>query len=377
MFRLLTAGESHGKGLIGIIEGFPANVDIDIGKINKDLYRRQQGYGRGGRMKIESDKIEIVSGIRGGKTLGSPISFFIENKDYKNWESSMNPEKISKDTKRITQPRPGHADLSGSLKYGFKDIRNVLERSSARETAVRVAVGSMASQLMEIFNIKVYSHVISIGGVKLEEKIEDIEKIKLAEGSDLRCCHEKVTKDMIEEIRKAKEEGDSLGGIFEIHITGVPIGLGSYVQWDRKLDAKLSYALMGIQGIKGVEIGYGFENAEKRGSIVHDEIFYDNKKGYYRGTNHGGGIEGGMSNGENIVIRCAMKAIPTLYKPLKTVDIDTKEEVLATVERSDTCAVPSASIVGEMVAITVIAQEFLRKFGGDSLDEIMEKWKKD
>lgn len=375
MFRLLTAGESHGKGLIGVIEGFPSNVKIDIQEINKDLSRRQQGYGRGGRMKIESDKVEIISGIRGGKTLGSPISFVIKNKDYDNWESFMNPIDADEKSRKVTEARPGHADLTGALKYGFTDIRNVLERSSARETAVRVAMGSLARQLMKVFNIEVFSHVISIGTVALEEKIEDIEKIKKAEISEVRCCDDKVAASMMKEIKTAKEEGNSLGGVFEIHIKGVPVGLGSYVQWDRKLDAKLSYALMGIQAIKGVEIGYGFENARKKGSLVHDEIFYQENRGYYRGSNNAGGIEGGMSNGENIVIRCAMKPIPTLYTPLRTIDIKTKEEVLATVERSDTCAVPAASIVGEMVAITVIAQEFLRKYGGDSLEEIIKRWK--
>lgn len=375
MLRLLTAGESHGKGLIGVIEGFPSNVKIDIQEINKDLFRRQQGYGRGGRMKIERDEVEIISGIRGGKTLGSPISFIIKNKDYDNWEAFMNPIDVDEESRKITAARPGHADLTGALKYGFTDIRNVLERSSARETAVRVAVGSLAKQLMKYFNIEVFSHVTSIGTVSLEKRIQDIEKIKTAELSEVRCCDDKVEKAMIDEIKTAKEEGNSLGGVFEIHIKGVPAGLGSYVQWDRKLDAKLSYALMGIQAIKGVEIGYAFENAGEKGSIVHDEIFYNQNIGYYRGSNKAGGIEGGMSNGENIVIRCAMKPIPTLYTPLRTIDIETKEEVLATVERSDTCAVPAASIVGEMVGITVIAQEFLRKYGGDSLEEIIKGWK--
>ncbi|AKL93960.1 chorismate synthase AroC [Clostridium aceticum] len=375
MFRLLTAGESHGKSLVGMVEGFPSNVAIDIAQINKNLARRQGGYGRGGRMQIEKDQAEILSGIRGGKTLGSPISFLIKNKDYENWEPYMNPIDVDGETKKVTQPRPGHADLTGAIKYGFSDIRNVLERSSARETAVRVAVGSLAQQLMQVFNIEVFSHVTAIGGASFPEKIKDIEKIKAAESSEVRCCDAKIEKAMIEEIKSAKEKGDSLGGIFEIHITGVPMGLGSYVQWDRKLDAKLSYALMGIQAIKGVEIGYGFQNAQREGSLVHDEIFYKEGQGYCRETNHAGGIEGGMSNGENIVIRCAMKPIPTLYTPLKTVDIATKETVLATVERSDTCAVPAASIVGEMVAITVIAQEFLRKFGSDSLEEIIKRWK--
>lgn len=375
MFRILTAGESHGKGLVGIMEGFPANVPIDEERINQDLKRRQRGYGRGGRMKIEKDKIQFLTGLRGGKTLGSPLSFLIENKDYANWESVMDPRRVEEGLKKVTQPRPGHGDLTGALKYGFSDIRNVLERSSARETATRAAMGSIAGQLTAIFGMEVYSHVTAIGKASLKRPVEELNRIKAADDSPVRCCDPGTEAEMIHCIDQAKEQGDSLGGIFEIHITGVPSGLGSYVQWDRKLDAKLSYALMSIQGIKGVEVGRGFENAQRPGSRVHDEIHYNGETGYHRGTNHAGGIEGGMSNGENIILRCAMKPIPTLYKPLKTVDIETKEEALATVERSDTCAVPAASVVGEMVAITVIAQEFLTKFPGDSLEEITKRWK--
>lgn len=376
MFRYFTAGESHGKCLTGIIEGFPSNVPIDVNIINKDLKRRQMGYGRGDRMKIESDTIEITSGLRGGITLGSPIAFEIENKDFENWVEYMDPVNKIDESRKVTKPRPGHSDLPGSIKYNFSDIRNVLERSSARETAARVAIGSMAKQLMKHFNIDVFSHVRSIGKISLEENIWDIEKIKDADSSPVRCIHKATEDRMIEHIKKAKEEGDSLGGSFEIHISGLPVGLGSYVQWDRKLDAKLSYALMSIQGIKGVEFGEAFLNSSLEGSKVHDEIFYDEDLGYYRKTNKAGGIEGGMSNGENIIIRCYMKPIPTLYKPLQSVDIETKESFLATVERSDTCAVPAASIVGEMVAITVIAEEFLRKYAGDSLEEIERSWKR-
>ncbi len=375
MFRYLTAGESHGKGLVGVIEGFPSNVKIDLDKINHDLGRRQKGYGRGERMKIEQDKMNILSGIRGGKTLGSPISFMIENKDYQNWEEYMDPIEGKEGNRKITMPRPGHADLIGALKYGFSDIRNVLERSSARETAARVGVGSLAKQLLDNFGIEVFSHVISIGGASVYEQISDKELLAQSDKSEVRCCDPKAEAAMIEEIERAKVAKDSLGGIFEIRIVGVPAGIGSYVQWDRKLDANLAFALMAIQAIKGVEIGAGFCAGRKLGSEIHDEIYHDVDHGYYRKTNRAGGIEGGMSNGEDIIIRCAMKPIPTLYKPLKTVDVETKEQVLATVERSDTCAVPAASVVGEMVAVTVIAQEFLRKFGGDSLEEIMSKWK--
>lgn len=375
MLRYLTAGESHGKCLTGIIEGFPANVPMDIDIINADLKRRQMGYGRGGRMKIEEDRIEILSGLRDGKTLGSPIAFSIANRDYANWEEYMNPIKVKDDSKKVTRPRPGHADLSGAIKYNFSDIRNVLERSSARETATRVAIGSMAKQLMNCFGINVISHVTAIGNVSLKEKNWEPEKIKTADRSSVRCIDVTIEAQMINQIMEAKEAGDSLGGAFEIHLIGVPVGLGSYVHWDRKLDSKLAQALMGIQGIKGIEIGEAFENARLKGSQVHDEIFYGEKIGYYRETNRAGGVEGGMSNGENIVVRCHMKPIPTLYRPLHSVDISTKEGFMATIERSDTCALPAASIVGEMVAITVIADEFLRKFGGDSLEEILDRWK--
>mgnify|MGYP000977617391 CR=1 FL=1 len=375
MFRYLTAGESHGKGLIGVLEGFPANVNIDIEKINNNLARRQKGYGRGGRMKIETDKLVVLSGIRGGRTLGSPIAFLIENKDYENWQPYMDPLMADEEARKVTQPRPGHADLTGALKYGFTDIRDVLERSSARETAVRVAIGSFAQQLLELFNIQVASHVTAIGNVSVANPSCDIEAIKSAQDSQVRCYDNAAESAMIQAIKEAKEAGDSLGGIFEIIIKGLPAGLGSYVQWDRKLDAKLAYGLMGIQAIKGVEIGRGFENAQKKGSQVHDEIFYNTDKAYHRKTNYAGGIEGGMSNGEDLIVRCAMKPIPTLYKPLRTVDIESKKQALATVERSDTCAVPAASIVGEMVAITIVAQEFLRKFGSDSLEEIRKRWK--
>lgn len=376
MLRILTAGESHGKSLVGVIEGFPANVKIDIDRVNHDLGRRQQGYGRGGRMKIEQDQIEIISGVRGGRTLGSPIAFLIANRDYENWKAHMDPIRDNEDTRRVTKPRPGHADLAGAEKYRFDDIRNVLERSSARETAVRVAAGSIIKQLLEAFQIQVYSHVINIGGVQVDGEEIEIDQLKLAEESSVRCIDQQKEAEMIAAIEEAKGKGDSLGGIFEIRITGVPVGLGSYVHWDRKLDAQLAYSLMGIQGIKGVEIGEGFSNASRKGSRVHDEIYYDTNRGYYRKTNYAGGIEGGMSNGENIVLRCAMKPIPTLYEPLHTVDIITKEASLASVERSDTCAVPAASIVGEMAALVVIAEELMRKYGGDSIEEMLSRWKK-
>lgn len=375
MLRVLTAGESHGKGLVGIIEGLPSNLELNIDKVNDDLARRQKGYGRGERMRIEKDTLEVISGLRGRRTLGSPLAFIIHNKDFENWREYMDPININKTDKLVLKPRPGHADLPGVLKYNFSDIRNVLERSSARETAVRVAAGSIISQLMEVFDIRAASHVTSIGTVALNYDTIPFNTLQRAEESLVRCVDKVVSEDMIKAIEKAKKEGDSLGGTFQIQITGAPVGLGSYVHWDRKLDAKLAYSLMSIQGIKGIEIGDGFRQSQRPGSEAQDEIFYNEAKGYHRMTNRAGGIEGGMSNGEDIIVSCAMKPIPTLYKPLKTVDIITKQQVEAAVERSDSCAVPAASVVGEMVAISVIAEEFLNKLGGDSIEEIYKRWK--
>jgi chorismate synthase len=405
--RFLTAGESHGKALIGIIEGLPAGLSITSKYIDQELARRQKGFGRGGRMKIENDRAHILSGIRHGKSLGSPVSFQIENKDWQNWTEIMSSEPLvgarrnvpSQLSKTVTRPRPGHADLTGALKYNHRDIRNVLERSSARETAARVAVGAIAKQLLSEFDIKVISYVTEIGGIKSqgsgvrsqgEEK--DLRKLfNNAEASPVRCPEKKTEKKIITKIKEAMKKGDTLGGVFEVVVTGAPAGLGSYSQWDRKLEAKLAYAIMGIQAIKGVEIGLGFDAASKPGSEVMDEIYYraenteqrtqTNKKqmetsvGFYRKTNHAGGIEGGMSNGMPIIIRAAMKPIPTLKNPMASVDIITKKKFKAAYERSDTCAVPAASIIGEAVAATVIADSFLDKFGGDSLVEIKRNYK--
>lgn len=375
MLRYLIGGESHGPALTGIIEGFPANVDIGIDEINRDLARRQHGHGRGGRMKIETDKIRFLSGLRGGKTLGSPITFLIENKDYENWSDYMDPCQVDRETKKVTAPRPGHADLAGSIKYNFDDIRNVLERSSARETATRVAIGGIIRQFLKNLGITAACHVIHIGGISSNARVPSADDLKKAELSPVRVADSAAEKQIIELIDRTREDGDSLGGVFEIVITGVPVGLGSYVQWDRKLDARLAYALQSIQGIKGVAFGRGFDCACQKGSEVQDEIYYSQEKGYYRRTNNAGGIEGGMSNGQTIVVRCAMKPIPTLYKPLQTVDIRTKQPCTATVERSDTCAVPAAAVVGEAVALTVIGEELLRKLGGDSMEEVRLRWK--
>jgi len=375
MLRFLTAGESHGKCLTTIIEGLPSNLNINIEEINTKLAERQGGYGRGERMKIETDRIEILSGVRNGKTLGSPIALKIENKDWENWKDRMGAEYLG-EIAEITKPRPGHADLSGTLKYNFTDIRNVLERASARETAVRVAVGALCMQLLQEFGIKIYGHVVQIGEVKTNQVFDkEIFNNRIAK-SQLRCLDNEAEAKMIELIDDTKNDGDSLGGIFEVVILGTPVGIGSHVQWDRKLDARLAGALMSIQAIKGVEIGSGFKTAELKGSKVHDEIYFDSKNGYQRNTNQCGGIEGGISNGEPIIIRAAMKPIPTLYKPLDSVDMKTKQPYKACVERSDVCAVTAASIVGEAAAAWEIACAMVEKFAGDSIEEMKSNYQR-
>jgi len=390
--RFFTSGESHGRAIMGILEGVPAGLSVSSEYIDKDLLRRQKGYGRGARMKIESDTARILSGIRRGKTLGSPITLLIENKDWPNWQDIMNPEiqnlpagrqgPKSKIFEAVTRPRPGHADLAGAIKYNTHDIRNVLERSSARETAARVAVGAVAKQLLSEFNIKIISYVTEIGGVRCQ--ITDKEMLSLfnrAEKSPVRCPDKKSEKKMIGLIDKAIKEGNSLGGVFKVIVTGIPVGLGSYSHWDRRLDARLAHGLMSIQAIKGVEIGPGFEMSGKFGSEVMDEIYYDGSRftvhgsRFYRKTNNAGGIEGGISNGMPIVLRAAMKPIPTQRAPLSSVDIISKKAFKAVYERSDICAVPAASVIGEAMTALVIADSFLEKFGGDSMEEIKRNYK--
>ncbi len=379
MLRFLTSGESHGKGLTGIIEGIPAGLAISASYIDIHLKRRQAGYGRGGRMKIESDHAEILSGVRHGLTTGAPITLWIENRDWKNWQELMSVEPVNGEVKKVTRPRPGHADLAGILKYGHDDIRNVLERSSARETATRVALGAVARRFLEEFNIQIGSYVLSIGGKGLspdhakvywaqEEKL--LELSRRAELSEVRCPDEGATAEIKRLIDEASEEGNTVGGVFEVFVLGVPPGLGSMIQWDRRLNARLSMAVSSIQAIKAVEIGAGILMAYSRGSQVMDEIFYAPEKGYFRKTNFSGGIEGGISNGMPIIIRAAMKPIPTLKKPLRSVDILTHESLEAAYERSDVCAVPSASVIAEAMVSLVIADAFLEKFGGDSLKEV-------
>jgi chorismate synthase len=373
-FRFLTAGESHGEALVAVIDGVPAGLALAEADVNEDLARRQRGYGRGGRMKIERDQVRILSGVRGGSTLGSPITLQIANRDWENWRATMAvaPPEPGAPTKEVTRPRPGHADLAGAMKYGHRDIRNVLERSSARETTARVAVAAVGRRLLAEFGITILSHVIEIGGVRAPaDLVLPWEELRArAEASEVRCAHPETEAAMVAAIDEAKAKGDTLGGVFEVVAIGCPVGLGSYVQWDRRLDGRIAQALCSIQAIKGCEIGLGFETARRPGSAVHDEILFDPRRGFQRATNNAGGLEGGVTNGEPVVARAAMKPLSTLRTPLRSVDLATKEAVEAVVERSDVCAVPAAGIVGEAMLAIVIADAFLEKFGGDSLDEI-------
>ena len=383
VFRYLTAGESHGPQLTAIIEGLPAGVRLSADSIDRDLARRQQGYGRGDRMKIETDTVAILSGVRWGETLGSPVTLVVRNRDWENWQEKMSPLAVHRmEGIAVTRPRPGHADLTGALKYGHQDVRNILERSSARETAVRVAVGAVAKELLREFGIMVGGFVTELGGVVVKLPDQPLEELwSIAAQSEFFCCDSDAEAEMKRLIDCSKADGDTLGGVVEVQVSGVPPGLGSHVQWDRKLDARLAMALMSVQAIKGVEVGIGFEAARRPGSRVHDELFRDEGRleqgaatAYYRQTNRAGGIEGGMSNGEVIVLKAAMKPIPTLYKPLRSVDMQTHEPFEAAVERSDTCAVPAALVVAEAVVAIEIANAFLEKFGGDSISEISRNY---
>jgi chorismate synthase len=374
--RYITSGESHGKALIVILEGFPANLKINAEEIDFELKRRQKGYGRGGRMLIETDKVEILSGVRHGTTLGSPITLLVKNSDYKNWEKIMSSEMESLSTKNsLTKPRPGHADLPGGIKYNQRDLRNILERASARETTVRVAAGAVAKKMLSYFNIKVQSHVIKLGPVISNNKKLNLAKLnEIADNSPVRMLDKKAEIEAIAVIDRAKDVGDTVGGIIEIITTGVPPGLGSHVQWDRKIDGKLAQALMSLQAIKGVEIGNGFENAGKLGSQVHDEINFNKAKGFYHDSNRAGGIEGGVTNGEPVIVRVAKKPISTLRKPLKSIDIITKKRIKAAYERSDVCALPAASVIGEAICSWVFVDSLLEKLGGDFMEEILKRY---
>ncbi len=367
--RFMTAGESHGPRLTAILEGLPAGLRLEREDIDRDLARRQQGYGRGGRMKIETDKVEVLSGVRFNETLGGPITLQVINKDFANWNGRMaafgEPEGAS-----VTAARPGHADLTGVMKYDRQDVRDILERSSARETTMRVAVGAVCKAFLRELGIEVVSHVITLGGIDVDMSKIDRSKIGEDIGSELNCYDTDAEQQMKQRIDEAKAAGDTLGGIFEVIVKGLPMGLGSHIQWDRRLDARLSAAIMSIQAIKGVEIGAGFDCGRLPGSEIHDEVFVDEEGKVYRRTNRAGGLEGGMTNGEEVVLRAAMKPIPTLMTPLKSIDIKSREAVLACKERSDTCAVSAASVVGEAMVAFVIAQAICEKFGSDALADV-------
>ena len=368
MLRFLTAGESHGPCLIAIVEGLPAGLPVDADTINRDLARRQGGYGRGGRMKIERDKVEILGGVLRNRTTGAPVALRIENRDWANWRDHW----AAGDLPRLSIPRPGHADYAGMVKYGLDDARLVLERASARETAARVAVGALAKMLLTPFDIAVGSHTTEIGGIVA--MIPDLLPAELwarAEASDVHCPDEDATEQMKAAIDAAREAGDSLGGVFVVVATGVPVGLGSHAHWDRRLDARLASAMMSIPAIKGVEIGPAFANARRRGTQVHDELHPDGQSGVTRLTNRAGGLEGGMTNGADVVVRAAMKPIPTTLTPWRSVDLATGEPAKTVYQRSDVCVVPAASVVGEAVIAWTLAEAFLEKRGGDSLAEMV------
>ncbi len=374
MFRYLTAGESHGRALTAIIEGLPAGLSLDEEYIAHDLARRQGGYGRSARMKIEQDRAEILSGVRHGLTIGSPISLLIRNRDWENWKEIMAIATTETESEKVTRLRPGHADLAGTIKYGLDDIRPILERASARETAARVAVGAVARRLLKEFGIEIHSHTIAIGGVYAKNEGSGKIDWDNVEKSPVRCSEAETEKKMMAVIDKAKADGDTLGGVFEVVATGVPIGLGSHVHWDRRLGGKIAQAIMSINAVKGVEIGAGFSLANLPGSQSHDIIERAGRKWHHE-TNRAGGIEGGITNGEPVVVKAVVKAIPTLAKPLPSVDLKTGESVVAHVERSDVCVVPAAGVIGESMLAIVLADAVLEKFGGDHIKETLRNYK--
>ncbi len=378
LWRFMTAGESHGPGLVGIVEGVPAQIPLSAEFINEDLSRRQKGYGRGGRMTIEKDQVEFFGGVRHGKTLGSPVALLVKNRDFANWQESMAPGKGQAD-RIVTRPRPGHADLVGGIKYGHRDLRNVLERASARETTMRVALGAVARSFLRELGIEVRGHVLSIGDVHAPYRDYTLEDLLSSENSSVRVVDPSVEKAMTEAIDQAKEKGDTLGGIFEIRAFNLPVGLGSYVQFYRRLEGQLAQALLSIPAMKAVEVGTGMAQAEVPGSQVHDAIWWDKEQGFSRLTNRAGGIEGGISTGMPVAVRVAMKPLSTLLSPLGSFDIESKEPFLAQVERSDVTAVPPAVVIGEAMVMHVLADAVTEKFGGDSLPEILERveyWKR-
>lgn len=374
MLRYLTAGESHGPALTAIVEGLPANLQIDAADINRHLARRQQGYGRGGRMQIERDRVTFLSGVRWGLTLGSPVTLQITNLDWANWEQKMSATAADRQEGiAVVHPRPGHADLSGAIKYRQDDVRNILERSSARETAARVAVGALCRKFLNELGIEVFGYVVEIAGVAADPSVESDPRRRFESSETSRCrtFDPAAEEEMVAAIDRARAEGDSLGGVVEVVVVGAPVGLGSHVQGDRRLDGRLAAAVMSIQAFKGVEIGLGFAAARLPGSQVHDEIDYVEGR-FSRRSNRAGGLEGGMTNGEPVVVRGAMKPIPTLYRPLQTVDLKSKVPFQAAVERSDVCAVPAAAVVAEAVVAIEMAAAMLEKFGGDAMEEVRE-----
>lgn len=376
--RYLTSGESHGPQLTVIVEGIPANLGIKVEDINKEMFKRQGGYGRGRRMQIEKDTVEIVSGVRNGYTLGSPITMVVTNDDFTHWRKIMGAAPISDEEREnmkrtITKPRPGHADLVGGMKYNHRDLRNVLERSSARETAARVAVGALCKVLLEQLDIEIYSRVVEIGGIK-DKDFYDSETFKAnLDRNDVRVIDDGIAQAMRDKIDEAKNDGDSIGGVVQVVVENMPVGVGSYVHYDRKLDGRIAQGVVSINAFKGVSFGEGFKAAEKPGSEIQDEILYNTELGYYRGSNHLGGLEGGMSNGMPIIVNGVMKPIPTLYKPLNSVDINTKEDFKATIERSDSCAVPAASIVCEHVVAFEIAKALLEEFQSNHIEQLKQQ----
>ncbi|HCZ0200479.1 TPA: chorismate synthase [Staphylococcus aureus] len=376
--RYLTSGESHGPQLTVIVEGIPANLEIKVEDINKEMFKRQGGHGRGRRMQIEKDTVEIVSGVRNGYTLGSPITMVVTNDDFTHWRKIMGAAPISEEEREnmkrtITKPRPGHADLVGGMKYNHRDLRNVLERSSARETAARVAVGALCKVLLQQLDIDIYSRVVEIGGIK-DKDFYDSETFKAnLDRNDVRVIDDSIAQAMRDKIDEAKNEGDSIGGVVQVVVENMPVGVGSYVHYDRKLDGKIAQGVVSINAFKGVSFGEGFKAAEKPGSEIQDEILYNSEIGYYRGSNHLGGLEGGMSNGMPIIVNGVMKPIPTLYKPLNSVDINTKEDFKATIERSDSCAVPAASIVCEHVVAFEIAKALLEEFQSNHIEQLQQQ----
>ena len=376
MLRFLTAGESHGPALTVIVEGLPAGLAVERSAIDADLRRRQGGYGRGGRMRIESDAVEVLAGVRHGRTLGSPVALLVRNRDHENWRDVMSPDPQppeARERRALRHPRPGHADLAGAMKFLTDDLRNVVERSSARETTARVAAGALCRSLLAEAGVEVRSHVVRIGRAALPaSRSVAFEDLAGVEASLVRCAEAEASAAMIAEIDAAKRAGDTLGGVFEVAARGTPPGLGSFSQWDRRLDGRLGQALMSIHAVKAVAVGAGFEGGETPGSAFHDEILFDDARGLHRGSNRAGGVEGGVSNGEEIRVRGVVKPIPTLLVPLRSVDMKTKESAAASIERSDTCVVPAAAVVGEAMVCLVLADALLEKFGGDSVQELRD-----